>query len=181
MITTLFKTALVLSAALTLVGCMRQAPMHAAGTAAPDAVVPAKADDEKDKARDEKAASPLVASVSADKATYKAGESVTFSITLRNTSKLWQTLHFRSGQSFDVAVRAQPDGEVLWNYSHGRMFTMALRDLALGPGEQKTWTATWKQVNNKGEQLPRGSYAVTALVTANGGIKAAPITVTLAE
>jgi len=190
---TSFKAGIALCGAVTiysaaLAGCSMNAPIPAAGTTpagaaapvvtAPVATAPASSDSDA-----AKPASPLQATIATDKASYKAGEKVTFTITLRNTGRTAQNLTFSSGQSFDVFVRPQgePEAEPLWYWSHDRMFTMALRNMILGAGEEKTWTTSWKQVDNAGKQLPRGSYSVIGRVTANGGFDSALLTVKLTD
>ena len=128
-------------------------------------------------------ATPIVATLSTDKTTYKTSEPITFTITARNASNTVQNLSFSSGQSYDIMVRPQnqSDAEPLWQWSRGRMFTQAMREITLNAGEQRTWTTTWLQTGNAGGFVPRGEYAVSARLAANGGLEAAPITVTLTD
>jgi hypothetical protein len=64
---------------------------------------------------------------------------VTFTITARNASNTVQNLSFSSGQSYDIMVRpqGQSDAEPLWQWSRGRMFTQAMREISLNAGEQR--------------------------------------------
>ena len=57
------------------------------------------------------------------------------------------SLEFRSGQTFDLAIRSLA-GEELFNWSDDRMFTMALRRVELQPGESF--------VHNLLIEIPRG-------------------------
>jgi hypothetical protein len=170
---------LVICSALALGGCAKKSPMPAVGTDPMDAGVPvATAGGNVDNP-----AAPVVATLSTDKTTYKSGEPVTFTLTARNAGNTAQNLNFGSGQSYDIVVRpqGQSNAEPLWQWSRGRMFTQALREITLNAGEQKTWTTTWLQTGSAGGFVPRGQYTVSARLTANGGVEAAPLTITLTE
>jgi hypothetical protein len=128
-------------------------------------------------------ATPVVATLSTDKTTYKTSEPITFTITARNASKAVQNLSFSSGQSYDIMVRPQGQSEAdpLWQWSRGRMFTQAVRDITLNAGEQKTWTTTWLQTASAGGFVPRGEYTVSARLAVNGGVETAPVNITLTD
>lgn len=113
----------------------------------------------------------------------RRGTIVTFSLTARNTTPVTQTLRFASGQSFEITAtpEAAKSGEAVWHWSHGKIFTQALRSEKLAPGQAKTWTATWNQSDDNGASLPRGKYTITAWITANGSLKAAPAMLELSE
>ncbi len=169
---------LVICGALALGGCSKKSPMPAAGTTTMDGFPVATAGGTVDNP-----ATPVVATLSTDKASYKTGENVTFTITARNASNSAQTLTFNSGQSYDIVVRpqGQPDAEPVWQWSRGRMFTQAMREVVLNAGEEKTWTTTWLQTASVGGFLPRGEYSVSARFAANGGVETTPVTITLTE
>jgi hypothetical protein len=168
-------------------GCKMKSPMPAAGTdASPtgapvaDATISAPQADMNNESK--KPQAPLRVSVATDKPLYKRGETVRFTVTVRNASRETQTLSFSSGRKFDIAVRQNAGTDApLWNWANGRMFTMMLTDVKLASGESKSWTATWKQTGNDQKELPRGVYSARAQLAANGGIEAAPITVSLAD
>ena len=133
---------------------------------------------------DKRAAKAAVAvTVETDKTNYKVDEIVRFTITAQNQRETEQTLIFTSGQSFDIRIRENRKDEspVVWNWSHGRMFTMALRRMKLAPGETKTYEATWDQKDNEGDIVPRSNYRVEAQLKANGGIHAEPIIIGLID
>ncbi len=169
---------LVICSALALGGCSKKSPMPAAGAGGMDGIPVATAGGTVDNP-----ATPVVATLSTDKATYKTGESVTFTVTARNASTSAQTLTFGSGQSYDILVRpaGQPEAEPLWQWSRGRMFTQAVREIPLTAGEQKTWTTSWLQTGNAGGFLPRGEYTVSARLAANGGLETTPVTITFTD
>ena len=113
----------------------------------------------------------------------RRGTVVGFSLTARNTGPKTQTLRFNSGQSFEIIAtpEAAKDGAAVWHWSHGKSFMQSLRSEKLAPGQAKTWTATWNQSDDRAATLPRGKYTITAQVTANGGLKAAPAMLELTD
>lgn len=122
----------------------------------------------------------LVFSAATGKKTYKVGEPVVFTMTVRNVSRKNQVLNFPSGRSFDIVVSPQNSSEPVWQWSWGRMFTQELRDVPIAAGESQTFSATWDGSANDGKTVAPGKYQVTArLTTIGAGVKAAPIVVTL--
>ena len=136
------------------------------------ATPPAKSKDEKPKNE------PIAASFSLAQNVSGLGRVVAFSLTARNSSNEAQTLLFNSGQSFEITatpLNSKTKGP-LWRWSNDKMFTQAVRRDTLRPGESKTWTAIWQGEDNAGNPAPRGPYLLEATILANGGLKAAPIT-----
>jgi len=87
--------------------------------------------------------------------------SVAFEFAVTNTGSDQVTLEFRSGRTAEFVVTpAAVDDAVVWRSSDGRMFTQALRDKVLDPGETLTETATW-------DEPTRGSYTVVATLDAD--------------
>lgn len=129
---------------------------------------------------DESKAMTITVRLLTSKRTYRQGETVRFTIIAQNIGKTKQTLKFRSGQSFDITA-VTDDDEQRWDWSRGRMFTQALRQITLEPGAARQWAATWKQVDNDGALMARGEVIVTAKLMANGGIRTAPRTIKLAD
>jgi hypothetical protein len=147
----------------------------------PGAQRPAPVDE---RAQEPGANAPIVVSVSVDKAAFKAGETVTFTINARNTSDQPQEITFNSGQSFDIAVRRAPakageEAPETWRWSHDRSFTMALRTVSLGAGEELKWTAAWNQSANDGKPAPRGVYEVQAELSLLRPRTSAPVQIEL--
>ena len=66
---------------------------------------------------------------------------VKFEFSVRNTGDSPVELQFRSGKVADVAVF--DDGEEVWRWSDGRMFTQALHSQTLDPGESDSHQFTW--------------------------------------
>lgn len=123
--------------------------------------------------------SPFTIGFTSDKTIYQRGEPVVFTISLENTNRAPQVLTFNTGQNFDIAVAPQgQENRPVWRWSHGKMFTMAIRRETLAPGKRLTWTETWKQVTNEGRPIEHDTYTTyiaSAVITANGRIQAAPV------
>jgi len=69
-------------------------------------------------------------------------DSVRFTLQVTNGSQAPVTLRFGSGQSYDFVVT---DGTArVWHWGNDRMFTQALRDETLAPGQTRSWSETWR-------------------------------------
>jgi len=121
-------------------------------------------------------ASPVRVQATLDKTELKAGEPLAVTITATNTTKEAQTLHFGSGQSFDVFINNE-DGQPIWSWGANKRFTMALRSVELQPGETKTFDATWNGEALPDFKLAPGTYSVQAVLTTNPRVFAAPVRV----
>jgi hypothetical protein len=114
---------------------------------------------------------------------FKRGEPVTLVVTVRNRSAAPRTLTLPTSQTHDCIVRAAEDrgaGEA-WRWSRGRMFTQAITELTLAPGEARRFTVTWDQRGVDGSPLPPGEYRVVGLVPGKErGLRSGPVTLTLA-
>jgi len=73
--------------------------------------------------------------------TEPAGDRVAFEFTVSNADDQPVDLRFRDACRADVAVLA--DGEELWRWSDGRMFTQAVEESQLNPGESATFEFEW--------------------------------------
>lgn len=81
---------------------------------------------------------PLVVTLQTD----AAADSVRFTLQVTNSSAEPVTLRFSSGQSYDFSVR---DGATeVWRWSGDMMFTQALRDETLAPGQTRSWSEVWR-------------------------------------
>jgi hypothetical protein len=68
-------------------------------------------------------------------------------------------LEFTSGQRYDFEVWQA--GRLLWRWSDGQMFTQALGSEALGPGESRSYEASWRPEGRT------GSFEAVGRVTAS--------------
>ncbi|MGH8707992.1 MAG: BsuPI-related putative proteinase inhibitor [Burkholderiales bacterium] len=110
---------------------------------------------------------------------FRGRESITFAVTIRNRSDAARTLTLPSSQTYDCIVYSGKDREV-WRWSAGRMFTQAITELSLAPGESRSFTLTWNQTDRKGAPLPAGDYRVVGLVPGRApGLRSGTVAFTL--
>lgn len=69
---------------------------------------------------------------------------VRFELTVENAGDDAERLSFRSGQRAEFVVTPADDDETeLWRWSRGRMFTQALAEEEIGPGERHSYEGEW--------------------------------------
>jgi len=85
-----------------------------------------------------------------------ADGTVVFTFRVTNRGEQPAELTFRSGRDGDVAVSR--DGEEVWRWSDGRMFTQQIRHETLSPGDETTAEGRWSDP-------PAGRYTVGATLT----------------
>lgn len=114
---------------------------------------------------------PISLALSTDKTSYESGETIRFTMTLRNNTTETKTLNFTSGQTFDiVAANTMNSAEPAWQWSRGRLFTQALRDETLAAGESKSYDAAWNGKNARG-QFVMGQFDASATLKTRDGIE----------
>ena len=80
------------------------------------------------------------------------------------------TLHFYDGHIFDfLALEANGDPVVIWNWAHDKAFTRALWDLTLQPGDSRSYQVSWDGTNNAGDAVTGGFIIRAELVSTPGG------------
>jgi hypothetical protein len=87
-----------------------------------------------------------------------AGSTLGARLTLRSTSAIPIHLHFPSGQSYELKI-LDAKGNVVYQWSKGRAFTLIIRDETFGPGEQTYGVAAPL------DTLPPGHYTAQACLT----------------
>lgn len=115
----------------------------------------------------------LVLEMSLSTLELKPGENIDLGLNITNIGSDAMTLNFLSGQVFDFC--ALPVGDtatnenLVWNWAHDKVFTLALWQLELQPGETRSYQISWDGRDNSGEQL-NGDFAIQAkLVSLPGG------------
>ncbi|WP_447975475.1 BsuPI-related putative proteinase inhibitor [Nitrospira sp. Kam-Ns4a] len=111
-------------------------------------------------------------SLAPDRPEYRPGQALQFRLLLVNPTTERVTLRFNTGQRFDVTVEDQ-NGAVVWRWAEGKMFTQALGQETLGPGESLSYTAVFR-----GALLP-GTYRVRGDIVCADGPLSATATVTV--
>jgi len=96
-------------------------------------------------------------------ATAAPGASISLALTAKNDGKAAEVLRFRNGGRVDMQLIAG-GGKVVFHWSKGMMFTMALAAEKLEPGVSKTWSIAAQLPAD----LPRGAYTVRIWSMATG-------------
>ena len=107
---------------------------------------------------------PLAVTVTPDKKSYRPGEAITITLTVKNKTKQNQTLSFFTGQRYDFEIR-QAGNKSVWKWSNGRMFTQAQGTITIAPGKSLTYAETFTPGANDAPPLPPGTYTLLAIVT----------------
>ncbi len=126
------------------------------------------------------AAGDISAILKTDKASYKAGEPVTITLTETNTSNhAVTTTYGPSVDSFSVSK----NGATVWGSTIGVMSPMFIELITLQPGESRTFTAVWND-HPSPDPLSTGvtngaPVTGTLQVDAQFGVKVDPVTITV--
>lgn len=115
----------------------------------------------------------LNATLTADKATYAAGEPIALTLRVVNASPKPVRLSFRTAQRFDLVVE-DGQGREIWRWSAGRLFAQAFGEETLKPsGGEFVARATAEG------KFPSGAYTVKGAVPALEGTLSAITTLTV--
>jgi len=104
----------------------------------------------------------LTCYLSTDRSQYQPGQTVVMNMTVANPFNEPVTLQFTSGQTYDFIIR---DGTGLkaWQWSDGRVFTMALQQRELAAGESYEVSARWTVPEGE-TKLPPGLYRIQGII-----------------
>ncbi|MCC7174777.1 MAG: hypothetical protein IT159_06240 [Bryobacterales bacterium] len=91
---------------------------------------------------------------------------LTARLTLRNTSDKPVLLDFSSGQRYEIEIKDEK-GAVVYRWSEGRGFPLALGQETIGPGE-KNYVAVIPLAVKSGRPFPQGRYVAGAWITNSG-------------
>ncbi|WAA09322.1 BsuPI-related putative proteinase inhibitor [Fervidibacillus albus] len=94
--------------------------------------------------------------------------------TLENVSSKTETITFSSGQRYDFFIYNDKN-ELLYQWSEGKMFTMAIESVELNPNETLHFTGMWNFVDRRGNKVDdegefRIVFKVTGVVEGEDGI-----------
>jgi len=88
------------------------------------------------------------------------GENIEIVLNVKNISSKTKSLNFSSSKQYDFVLKNM-DGELVWRWSSGQIFTAALSSYELAPNEARIIKHTWNQMNSDtGTILPVGSYVL---------------------
>ncbi|WP_404429411.1 BsuPI-related putative proteinase inhibitor [Sutcliffiella horikoshii] len=84
-----------------------------------------------------------------------------FIFTVTNNHEKDADIHFSSGQEYDYVVQ-DASGKTVKRLSTGMMYTQAIKELVLAPGESLEYPTTYKDV---AADLPPGEYSIQFIFT----------------
>ena len=91
-----------------------------------------------------------------------SGDSIDAKLKLKNNTENTHAFSFRTGQKFDLELLDE-DGESVYKWSRGQVFTQAEEILKLESGEKETWSASIRTA-----ELRRGEYTLNGWLTDAG-------------
>lgn len=103
----------------------------------------------------------LTVRVATPRATYAAGEPITFTLGVKNPTDSAITLRFATGQRYDFVIESAAGAEV-WRWSADRVFTQALGAQVVPPGWELDYEETFAG------RLAPGTYRVRGIVPSVG-------------
>ncbi|GEN45671.1 BsuPI-related putative proteinase inhibitor [Alkalibacillus haloalkaliphilus] len=86
-------------------------------------------------------------------------DSVKFNMKLTHEGNEDLTLSFSSGQKFEIVV-TDPNGEEVYRFSEGMMFTQAIETSELSPGDEMDFQDSWDYTKD-GVRVDSGEYEAT--------------------
>ncbi|MTH53273.1 hypothetical protein GKZ89_07585 [Bacillus mangrovi] len=86
---------------------------------------------------------------------------------VRNDAPAAETVTFPTGQTFELIILDE-DGNEVYKYSKGKMFTQAIRKMEFERGEEKVFQERWKYT----EDTKPGEYRVLAELTGSSNLSA---------
>ena len=90
------------------------------------------------------------------------GERIIMVLDITNEGQQPLTRRYTSGQMYDFVVRDSL-GQEVWRWSDGKGFTEAIEHQVFEAGETVFYRVEWNQVDNASEQIPPGSYTISAV------------------
>ena len=102
---------------------------------------------------------PVVVSVTADAQTYARGDAIGLTLELRHSYDRALVLHFATGQRYDFTILTT-EGDIVWSWSEGRMFTQALGEETVQPDQPLLYSERVRPV------LPSGTFRVVGRIVA---------------
>jgi len=100
----------------------------------------------------------ILFTLAADRARYSQGETIRLTLVKVNVTSSPVTLHYRTGQRFDLA--AFQGGQEVWRWSANRVFTQASARVVLRPGETQSFRAAWDQRDRAGRLIAPGPVTI---------------------
>jgi hypothetical protein len=102
-----------------------------------------------------------------------------FIFKVKNPTESFLSLNFTSSQDFDFVVREKESGFEIWRWSKGNFFSPVVRNVALLPEQEKKHEVFWDFKDNEGNDIQKGEYLVSAILTTRDPRESAPVSLTL--
>ena len=102
-----------------------------------------------------------------------------FIFKVKNPTESFLSLNFTSSQDFDFVVREKESGFEIWRWSKGNFFSAVVRNVALLPEQEKKHEVFWDFKDNEGNDIQKGEYLVSAILTTRDPRESAPVSLTL--
>ena len=99
---------------------------------------------------------------SGDDGLFDEGEDVEMTLTLINCGDNEVRLSFPTTKRFEVSIEDEAGLEV-WNSSDNKAFDQVIGEQLIASGDTVVYVETWEQEDSRGEQVPPGTYRVSAL------------------
>jgi hypothetical protein len=97
--------------------------------------------------------------VSTTRATFARGEQVPLTFSVRNIGT--STVHAILGACDYFDVRVSRGNQVIWQLSRTHGCGGLILEVAIAPGETKTYTSEWPQTDQDDNPVPAGQYTIT--------------------
>ncbi|MDI6793842.1 MAG: carboxypeptidase regulatory-like domain-containing protein [bacterium] len=101
-----------------------------------------------------------------------AGVGLVLSVT--NPASVPVTIFFSSGHTHDFSIY-DASGELVWEWSYGKVFIMIALPKTFKPGETMVYKGIWDGRSNEGEVVPAGRYAVIGRLASKPAWKTEPV------
>ena len=100
--------------------------------------------------------------------TFLSATNIQFVLSIRNRSSSNQTISFNTAQQYNFEVVQSGTANEVWTWSvNQQQFSQNTTSLTINAGQTQTFTVTWNQANDSGQQVPTGSYEVIGGLTCN--------------
>lgn len=93
--------------------------------------------------------------------TYDSGEDIEMTFTIANCGDNNIKLAFTTTQRYVMTAQDAAGNEV-WSSAHNKVYDQVLGEEVIEPLKTIVYTETWDQKSNAGEQVPDGTYKISA-------------------
>jgi hypothetical protein len=101
--------------------------------------------------------------------TFERGELIQMVLTVRNRRDESVTVEFPTTRTFDFVVVRENSNDVVWKLSDDAAAPSTIRTtIDFAPNESQTFTTTWNQVDNDGDDVRTGPYEARGVLVYDG-------------